>query len=381
MSTVSIIGIGMIPFRKYPERTLIDIAAEATYNAIKDAAIDQSKIDAAFFANGMAGILFNDVTIGQNVFCEVGINKIPVINVENACTSGSTALYLSYNTIVSGQADIAIAVGAEKMCVPQLGLINSGQTEFDAQLGMVTPATFAIRALRYMNDFGTTAEQLAKVAVKNRKHAANNNFARFKQSITLEDVLNSPMIADPLTRLQCCSIADGAAATILCSSKVAKQFSRSINLNSIVLCTGSYENPQDMIRWETDYRGCMQAYEKAGIGAEDLDLIECHDAFTISEILHYEALGLCEYGEGGRLIEEGHTFLGSRIPVNVSGGLLSKGHPIGATGLAQVNELVIQLRREAGSRQVKNANAALSHCMGGDKAGDTKSCTVAILSS
>jgi len=146
------------------------------------------------------------------------------------------------------------------------------------------------------------------------------------------------------------------------------------------LCTGSYENPQDLTHWETDYRACRLAYEKAGIGPEDLDVVECHDAFTISEILHYEALGLCPKGEGGKLVEKGETALGGRIPVNVSGGLLSRGHPVGATGVAQIIEIVTQLRNEAGARQVRGAKIGLAHCMGGDKAADTKSCTIIVLS-
>ena len=161
---------------------------------------------------------------------------------------------------------------------------------------------------------------------------------------------------------------------------MARRLQRSIWVEASILCSGSYERPQDLVHWETDYRACRLAYEKAGIGADDLDIVECHDAFTIAEVMHYEALGLCPLGEGGRLVEEGHTALGGRIPVNVSGGLLSRGHPPGATGLAQVCEVVTQLRGEAGPRQVEGAKVGLAHCMGGDKSADTKSCTVLILS-
>ena len=380
MAEVSIIGAGIIPFGKYYNRTLTDLASEAAYNAIRDAEIEKAKIQSGIFASSLASKLFGDIAVGQNVFWDVGINRIPIINVENACTSGSTAFYLAYCLILSGQADYVLVVGAEKMCVEGFGLINSGQTELDTQLGLVAPVGFALRAKRHMKEFGTTLEQMAQVAVKNRRHAQNNPIARFQKKITVEEVLSSPMVTDPLTRLQCCPIADGAAAVLLCSGSLARQYSRAVNVETVGLFTGSYGNPQNLTQWETDYRACRIAYEKAGIGPEDLDVVECHDAFTISEILHYEALNLCPIGEGGRLVNEGHTALGGSIPVNVSGGLLSKGHPLGATGVAQIVEIVTQLRQEAGHRQVKEAKVGLAHCMGGDKAADAKSCTVAIFS-
>jgi acetyl-CoA acetyltransferase len=380
MAEVKVIGAGVIPFGKHPERTLVDMGAEAAFLALQDAEIEPSRVEAAFFSNGLAARLFGDMTVGQNVLWEVGLNRIPVVNVENACTSGSTAFYLACNMVAAGQAETVLVVGAEKMCVPEFGLINSGETEIDTQLGMVAPAGFALRAVRHMHEFGTTREQLAQVAVKNRRHAGVNPVAQYRDPVTVEDVLDSPMIVDPLTRFQCCPIADGAAAVVVASPQAARGLDRSVWVESAVLCTGSYENPQDLTRWETDYRGCRTAYEKAGIGPADLSLVECHDAFTISEILHYEALGLCRPGEGGRFVEEGHSSLGGRVPVNPSGGLLSRGHPVGATGVAQIVEVVTQLRGEAGGRQVENARVGLAHCMGGDKAGDSKSCTVSILS-
>ena len=380
MASAAVIGVGMIPFGKHPDRSIVDMGAEAAFLALKDAGIKQAQINACFFSNAFASRLFGDITLGQHVFWEVGINKVPVINVENACTSGSTAFYLAYNMVVAGQADIVLVVGSEKLYVPELGLINSGETEFETQLGLVASAGFALRAIRHMNEFGTTPQQLAQVAVKNRRHGQLNPFAQFREPITVEEVLNSPIIVEPFTRLQCCPNADGAAAVIVCSPSIAKKLSRVVNVDAAILCTGSYENPQDLTHWETDYRACGLAYEKAGIGPEDLDVVECHDAFTIAEILHYEALGLCPNGEGGKLVERGETALGGRIPVNVSGGLLSRGHPLGATGVAQIIEIITQLRTEAGSRQVKGAKIGLAQCMGGDKAADTKSCTVLVFS-
>jgi acetyl-CoA acetyltransferase len=260
-----------------------------------------------------------------------------------------------------------------------MGLLSSGNTDPDTLLGLVTPASFALRARRHMQEFGTTAQQMAQVAVKNRKHAALNPQAQFREPITLEQVLNSPLIADPLTRLQSCPIADGASAVLLCSEKLAKRLPYKIGVRASILVSGSYDNPQDLARWETDYRCARLAYEKAGTGAADLDLVECHDAFTIAEIMHYEALGLCRPGEGGRFVESGAAALGGRVPVNVSGGLLSRGHPVAATGLAQIAEITVQLRGQAGARQVNDAKVGLAHCMGGDRAADTKSATIVIL--
>ena len=380
MTEVAVIGTGMIPFGKRPEMSVVEMGAQAAVLALKDAGLPPNRIETGFFASALAGRLFGDMTVGQNVFWEVGINRIPVVNVENACTSGSTAFYMAYNVVAAGQAEIAMAVGAEKMCVPEFGLINSGETELDTRLGLVAPASFALRAVRHMAEFGTTAEQLADVAVKNRRQAALNPMAQFRTPVTREEVLAAPKIVDPLTRLMCCPIADGAAAIILGAVPSKGRPKRAVKVNSAVLCSGNYENPQDLARWETDYRTCRLGYEKAGLGPEDLDLAECHDAFTIAEILHYEAMGLCPPGEGGRFVSEGRAELGGEVPVNPSGGLLSRGHPVAATGLAQVYEVVMQLRGEAGPRQVEGARIALAHCAGGDKAADTKSCTAAVFS-
>jgi acetyl-CoA acetyltransferase len=380
MASVAVIGVGMTAFGKHFEKSTVDMGVEAAFLALKDTGLKPENIDAGFFSTVLATRLFGDATVGQNVFWEIGINRIPIVNVENACTSGSTAFYLAYNMIAAGQAEAVIVAGAEKLYVPEFGLINSGETELDSQLGMVTPAGFAMRAHRHMHDFGTTLEQLAQVAVKNRAHASLNPLAQFQKPITIEEVLAPPMIADPFTKLQCCPNADGAAAVVLASSSLARRLGRGVNVEAAVLCTGDYENPQDMSKWHTDYELCRQAYEKAGIGPGDVNVVECHDAFTVAEILHYEALGLCNPGEGGQYVQDGHASLGGKCPVNVSGGLLSRGHPLGATGVAQIVEIVTQLRNEAGARQVQGAHIGLAHCMGGDKSGDTKSGTVVILS-
>lgn len=380
MRKVDIVGVGMTGFGKHTEESFIELGAQAILEAMNDANIKPTQVGAGFCACVLAGRLFGAVTSGQTIFWEAGINRIPVVNVENACTSGSTAVNLAWTGIAAGMYDTAVVVGVEKMMVPQLGLISSGDTELDTLEGLVTPASFAMRAVRHMKTYGTTPEQLAEVAVKNRCHAGLNRLAQFRDPITVEDVVNSPMIADPLTRLSCCPNADGAAAIVLSAARHSRRYrSRPVAVAASVLVTGSYENPLDLVPWETDFRACRAAYEQAGLGPDDLDVAECHDAFTISEILHYEAMQLCPEGEGGRLVQSGATRLGGKIPVNTSGGLLSKGHPVGATGVAQLVEGVRQLRGQADGRQVKDARVFLAQCMGGDKDGDTRSCTAHIL--
>lgn len=377
---VFIIGQGQTSFAPHLERSIVSLGREAVMLALADADIPASRIEAGFFANALAGQLFGDSTLGQSVLDAANIRAVPVVNVENACTSGSSAFWVAHNTILAGQCDLALVLGAEKMCVPEMGLVGGGQSDLASKLGMAAPVGFAMRAQRHMHEFGTTAEQLASVTVKSRRYGALNPLAQYRKPESLAAVLAAPMVADPLTRSQCCPVADGAAAVVLASDRLARQFARAVRVDTALLLSGSYPEPVDLVRWETDERAAAKAYEAAGIGADDLDVIECHDAFTISEILHYEALGLCARGEGGVLAQSGATSLGGRIPVNPSGGLLSRGHPVAATGVAQLCELVTQLRQEAGGRQVDGCRTALAHCMGGDKDGDTKSCTIVVLS-
>lgn len=376
----AVVGVGLTPFGRHVDRTLASLGHEAARGALADAALVPKAIEGAFVANALAGVLFGDTTVGQTILSHIGIRGVPVVNVENACTSGSTALWLACNAIAAGQMDCALVLGVEKMCVPQLGLLDSGRTELDTQLGLVTPASFAMRAMRHAFEFGTTREQMAAVVAKSRRHGALNPLALFRAHMTISEVLAKPVVADPLTRAECCAIADGAAAIVVVSDRFAERHRRAVRIDGMVLRSGNYDKGSDMARWKTDSDTAAAAYERAGVGPRDLHLVECHDAFSIAEILHCEALGLCEPGGGGPLAESGATALRGRIPVNVSGGLLSRGHPVAATGVAQVIEIVQQLRGEAGTRQVEEAKVGLAQCMGGDLDGDTKSCTVAILS-
>jgi acetyl-CoA acetyltransferase len=380
MSDVYIIGAGMTEFGKHLERSLRDLGREACLEAIKDAGIEPNQIQAGYCGNALAAAIQGETGVGQNVFWEVGIKGIPIVNMENACASGSTALREGWMAVAGGFYDVVIVAGVEKSVMPKGKMLDVGAGELDTKLGDVFPGYFATIAQKHMERYGTTREQMAQVSVKNHFNGTLNPYAQFQKTFTLEEVLNSPMIADPLTLYSCCPNSDGAAAVVLCSEETAKKMnSRRIKVAASVLTTGTYENQRDITKWDVEIRAAEEAYGMASLGPEDLDVVEVHDAFTICEIIHYEDLGLCPFGEGGRLLDEGATELNGRIPVNPSGGLLSKGHPVGASGVGQVVEIAWQLRGNAGKRQVENARVGMAGIMGGNKEGDTRACTVHIL--
>ncbi len=374
MTAPWIAGWGLTPFGRHEETDLETLAATAAREALLDADVPPERIGLAVFANALAARLSGSLTIGQDALAHVGLAGCAVINTENACTSGSTAFHIACLAIRAGEVDAALVVGAEKMFHPALGLIDSGKTLPDTLLGRVTPAGFALRASRHMARFGTTAEQLASVSVKNRRAAAGNPRAMMREPLTLEDVLSAPMVVDPLTRLQCSPIADGAAAVVLVSDRLAKRTGARARVRASVLTSGQYDLMADLSEWQTDSRTAQLAYERAGVSVSDLSVIECHDAFSIAEILHYEGLGLCAPGEGGRYAERLLAGDAGCVPVNPSGGLLSRGHPVAATGIAQIIEVTRYLRQAP-----KPGGIGLAHCMGGDKEADTKSCTIAVV--
>ena len=235
-------------------------------------------------------------------------------------------------------------------------------------------------AQRYLYEYGLSSQDLALVAVKNRLHGSLNPYSQFQKPVTVEEVVSSPMIADPLTRLSCCPLCDGAAAAILATKETAVRLNKKkVTVAASVLQSGSYQNPINLSNWDLNVRAAEEAYNTANLGPEDIDLAEVHDCFTISEVLHYETLGFCNKGEGIKFLKDGETQLGGKVPFSVSGGLLAKGHPVGCTGMAQIVEAVWQLRGEAGERQVPNARVALTHTMGGLKEGDCKATTINIL--
>lgn len=379
MRDVFITGVGMTVFGKH-ERSLRSLGYEACVNALKDAGVKPADIEAGYCGNGLAVALQGEAGVGQHVFWEAGIRGIPVVNVENACASGSTALREGWMAIAGGFYDTVIVAGVEKTVMPKGTPLNVGMGELEVRLGDIFPGYFAFAAQKHMEQFGTTLEQMAKVSVKNHHNGTFNPYAQFQKPVTVEEVLNSPMIADPMTLYSCCPNSDGAAAVILVSEERAKKFGRkAVRLAGSALTSGTYENQKDFTGWEMERRAARQAYEMASIDPKEIDVVEVHDAFTICEIVHYEGLGLCPIGEGGRFIDEGHTQLGGKIPVCPSGGLLAKGHPVGASGVAQIVELAWQLRGEAGKRQVHNPRVAVAQIMGGNKGSDTRACTVHVL--
>ncbi|MDB5405254.1 MAG: propanoyl-CoA acyltransferase [Rhodospirillales bacterium] len=378
MRGVSVVGVGMIPFGKYTEKTLADLGWPAVKAAIADAGIEPRRIEAAYCGTALGGMM-----AGQRILGRIGLTGIPVANIENACSSSSTALRQGVMAIRSGEYDVVLVIGVEKLTKFGGGTLPLEEEDWEVSQGLVMPALYAMRARRYMHEFGLTSAQLAKVSVKNRSHGALNPDAQMRTPVSSEEVLASRLIADPFTLLQCCPTGDGAAAIILCAASIAKEFrSEAIRIRASDLTSGKYVSGfRDMTVPEITVRGAREAYEEAGLGPEDVDVAEVHDAFTIAELLYYEAFGFCAHGDAGAFLESGATSLGGSIVVNPSGGLLAKGHPIGATGAAQAVEIVRQLRGEAGARQVEGARVGLTHATGGGISGfDHGACSIHIFS-
>jgi len=380
MRDVYVVGVGMTHLGKHLDKRLRDLGRIGCLSALKDAGLEPKDIQAGFCGNALAPAIQGETGVGQSVFWEVGINKIPILNIENACCSGSSAFREAWLTVASGLYDVAMAVGVEKTYTEKGGMLDIGKPDLDLMLGLVLPAYFAFVANRYIQDFGISKEDLALVAVKNRFHGSLNPYSQFRQPVTAEEVIQSPMISDPITRLSCCPLSDGAAAAILVSKEKAEKLGKKIvKVAASILQSGSYDNPMNLSNWDLNIRASEEAYNRAGIGPEDIDLAEVHDCFTISELVHYESLGFAKKGEGVKLLKDKSTYIGGKVPFNVSGGLLAKGHPVGCTGVAQIVEAVWQLRGEANKRQVENARIAMTHTMGGVKEGDCKAVTINIL--
>lgn len=374
MGEVCVIGVGLTPFAKYRDRSLAEIGWPAVKQAIEDAGVDKRDIEAAYCGTALGGMM-----AGQRVLKMLGITGLPITNVENACSSSSTAFRQAYIAVAAGAYDMVLVLGVEKLTKFGGGTLPLEREDFEVTHGLVMPALYGMRARRYMHDYGLTEKQLAGVAVKAHRHGARNPDAQYRNEVTVDEVMSARPIADPFTLLHCCPSGDGAAAAIVCSAKTARKYtSTPIRVACSEVNSGRYMTGfRDMTSPEITVRGARQAYEEAAIGPEDVDVAEVHDAFTIAELLYYEALGFCERGDAAGLLEDGETSLGGRIPVNPSGGLLSKGHPIGATGAAQVVEVVRQLRGDCGDRQVEDARVGLTHCTGGGISGfDHGACSI-----
>lgn len=377
MRDVAVVGVEMLKFGRYPDKDVVRLASEASINAMKDAGVTINDIEVLVSGN----LYQSNAMVGQRIMKEIGATGIPVINVANACATGSTAFRDAWMSVASGAYDVALAVGSEQM--GKMGLLGAGgggdraySTEGVMGTGLM-PGVFGQAGVEHMRKYGTTQEQFAKVAVKNHEHSLANPYAQYQKETPLEEVLNARVVAWPNTLYMCCPTGDGAAAAVLMSAEKAKQFtSNPVWVAASVLSSDPYQerNPT-MFDINTVTRvAAKEAYEKAGIGPEDLSQVELHDCFATAELLHYENLGLCADGEAGKLIDEGATYVGGRIPVNASGGLLSKGHPLGATGVANIVEIVWHLRGQAGQRQVENSKVGLAHVIGLGSA-----CTINIL--
>lgn len=376
MNEPLITGVGISDFGRFPHLNEEALAQAAILEALKDAGVGMRDVQAFYCGNALGGHL-----PGQRALRELGTGGEAVYNIDNACSSGATALNLALQALRAGQYETVLVFGMDHLSGLGGGALPMNERDWNNRRGMIMPALYAMRAKRYMHERGISAQVLAEVAVKNRRHGMLNPIATFCRAVTQEEVLSSRMVADPLTLLQCCpGVVDGAAALVL-STRPSKGTAKPVRVLASVVQSGLFEVHQvDMTEAEITRRAARLAYEQAGVGAGDLSLIELHDAFTISEMLYYEALGLCEPGEGPRLLASGATALGGSVPVNASGGLLAKGHPPGATGVAQIVELCEQLQQRAGKRQVEGARLGLSQVTGGGIWGvDHAACSIHIL--
>ena len=379
MTLATIAGVGMTKFGKQADRTIEEIGREALVRAMKDAGVARSGIEEVFCGSSYGGPL-----IGQRILRDLGMTGIPITNVENACSSGAAALREACWAVKAGRADAIAVLGVEMLTRLGGGTLPLEPTDMEANLGNVMPAVYAMRARRYMHETGATPQHLAMIAVKAHEYGARNPNAQFQNRITVDDVMRSRMVADPLTLYMCCPTGDGAAAVIVTSEKHARELgAKPVRVEASVQQSGLYKTGfRDMASSELTERTSRLAYEAAGIGPQDVSVAEVHDAFASAELMYYEALGLCDKGEGAAMIERGDSGPGGRQPVNPSGGLACRGHPVGATGVAQIVEAVWQLRGEAGERQVPGAKVALTHCTGGGISGlDHGACAVHVLTS
>ena len=370
--SVCIYGVGTTTFGKHPDETASSLVWTAVREALADAGID--RVDAVY-----VGTAFGEMGIAQRALQGLGITDVPVVTVENACASGTTGFHEGYEAIRTGRYETVLAVGVEHLTSRFAGPIVPEARDPEGRTGLALPALYAMAATRYMEVHGVTAEQLAQVSVKNHQHSLGNPRAQYRKALTIEEVLASRPIAEPLTLLQCCGIADGAGAAVL---GPARGVDRDVAVRGSVLRSGKLWDHRTDHVWGYDIvrRTAQAVYDQAGVAPEDVDVLEVHDAFTIGEIVTTEALGLAEEGTGAKLLDTGHTALGGAQPVNPSGGLLSRGHPLGCTGLAQLAEITWQLRGDAGDRQVPAARLGLVETMGGGVSGlDGNACVVTVL--
>lgn len=409
LPSVYVAGVGMTPTGKFLDRSIKQLTADAVNAALADAGLATADIQAAYFSNATQGVLEGQTMVrGQIALRPLGIEGIPVYNLENACASASSAFNLAVQAVRSGEVEVALAIGAEKMFSADkakmfsvfdgawdLQNIEGNKTTLLAMGSGIEPPEgstskapyslfmdiYAAFGRFHMREFGTTQRQFAAVAAKNHGHSAHNPLAQYRNTYTIEQVLDAPPITYPLTLPMCAPISDGAAAAVVCSEAALSRLAdrrRAVRVLASVVATGTTRKPEDVGQHIT-VKASKLAYERAGVGPQEISVAEVHDATAIGEIVQSENLGFCEFGAGGALAESGATTIGGRIPINTSGGLESKGHPIGATGIGQLHELVTQLRGEAGARQVQGARLAMAENGGGLYGIEEAVCAITIL--
>jgi sterol carrier protein 2 len=378
---VFVIGVGMTKFEKPGSRQwdYQDMAREAGQKALADAGIPYAEVEQA-----AVGYCYGESTCGERAVYELGLSGIPVYNVNNNCSTGSTALFMAKQLVEGGLADCTLALGFEKMEKGSLGVKYTDRTNpMDKHFKLMVelrgfakappaPQMFGNAGREHMERYGTTAEQFAKIGWKNHKHSVNNPYSQFQDEYTLEQIQAAPMVYEPLTKLQCCPTSDGSGAAILASEEFVKRHGlerKAIEIAGQAMATdlpSSFEERSciKMVGFDMTRKAARRVYEQSGLGPENVDVVELHDCFSCNELITYEGLGLCPEGKGGEFVDSGANTYGGKVVVNPSGGLISKGHPLGATGLAQCAELVWQLRGQAEKRQVRDAKVALQHNLG-----------------
>jgi acetyl-CoA C-acetyltransferase/acetyl-CoA acyltransferase len=374
MRRVAVIGVGVTKFGLH-DRTSAELFAEAAQDALTDAGVPATAVQALYYGNVVGGETEHQLHTGPQAASVLGIPSVPTTRFETACASSHAAFRHAVMEIAAGVSDVVLVGGAERV----LNVSTAESTEYFAYasdavweqpLGLTFPGVFALIARAHMEKYGTTEAQMAAVAVKNHRHGALNPKAQFQKQITIDQVLRSAYVADPLKLYDCCPFSDGGAALVLASEEVARRHRKPVWVLGSAAASDwmLLGDKRDLSRVPATERAAAAAYRQAGVGPRDVDVVELHDCFTIAEIVATEGLGLFEPGAGGRAAEAGRTSLGGEIPVNPSGGLKAKGHPIGATGAAQIAEIVTQIRGEAGPRQVEGAKTGLTHTLGGNTA-------------
>ena len=377
MRDVVVVGIGLTKFGYYRDIESYDLGAEAILKALEDAEMEWKDIQTAF-----CGSVYQGTGSGHQAIKEIGLTGIPIINVENACSSGSSAFRLAHQAVASELYDIALAFGVEKM--PRGPIQSNAFRPWELSSGFnVQFGNYANETVEYMERTGTSVEEFSRVTIKNRKNGALNPNARYQEPVTIEQVMESRMVGTPLRLLHCCPLADGAAAVILCSKDKVKSLRRAITVSASVLTSGVYGEGImaggiiESLKYPATVGiveiSAKDAYEIAGYGTEDIDVVQAYDTMAPAELWDLEKLGFCKTGDAAKLLKEGMFDINGKIPVNTDGGLMSRGHPLGATAAAQIYEIVLQLRGEAGKRQVEGAKIGLAHSMG---AGPNSSVTI-----